>query len=68
MSGFDPFSELPEGFAMALSQKPEALDVFGQLQTIDQSYYLELARRARSHEEMRALVNSLSQRNGLGPM
>lgn len=62
MRDFDPFRELPEGFAMALAQKPEALDVFGQLETIDQSYYVELARRARSREEMRSIAESLAHR------
>jgi len=68
LRNLDPFQELPESLATALAQKTEALDMFGQLENIDQSYYVELARRARSHEEIRALVANLCQRNGLGPM
>lgn len=58
-SHFDPEGSLPEGFAMALSQDPAALDAFGRLPGQEKAHYVERAHQVSSKAEMRALVSEL---------
>lgn len=50
---------LPEGMAMALAQNIYAMQHFSALSEAEQQSVIERARTVNSHEEMRALVNSL---------
>lgn len=63
MSQFEPMSQLPEGFAMALAlaQDPAALDAFGRLPGQEKSHYLDRAHQVSSKAEMRALVAELGK-------
>lgn len=59
MIHYDPMSQLPEGFAMALAQDPAAMDAFGRLPGQEKAHYVERAHQARSKWEMRSLVSEL---------
>lgn len=61
MLQFEPMSQLPEGFAMALAQDPAALDAFGRLPGQEKSHYLDRAHQVSSKAEMRALVAELGK-------
>lgn len=62
MSDFDPFRELPEGFAMALAQDPAAMDAFGRLPHSEKAHYVDRSHQVSSREEMRALVSELDHK------
>lgn len=62
MSHFDSFTELPEGFAMALAQDPAALDAFGRLSPEEKAGYVSRSHQVGSRSEMRALVSELGAR------
>lgn len=49
----------PTGFAMALAQNPDAMDVFSGLTESQRRRVLDKSRRIRSREEMRSYVDSL---------
>ena len=59
MSEPESFQALPEGFAMALAQIPEALNTFGHMGPGERAKYVERAHQVSSREEMRALVSEL---------
>ena len=65
MTGFDPFAELPEGFAMALAQDPAALDAFGRLPKDEKAHYVTRSHQVSSRDEMRALVSELDHKRTL---
>lgn len=54
------FGALPVGFGMALAQRPGAMERFVQLSPAAQSDVLHRAQQAQSRNEMRALVESLT--------
>ena len=56
--------DLPQGFAMALAQNPNAMDAFSALSEEQRQQVLDKSRRIRSRAEMRSYVDSLV---GLGP-
>ena len=51
--------DLPIGFTMALAENEPALRHFASLNDGTRQQIIAQARRARSREEMRAIVNSL---------
>lgn len=57
----DPLSSLPEGFAMALAQDPNAMDAFGRLPNQEKAHYVERAHQVSSKTEMRSLVSELGK-------
>ena len=59
MSALDPKQLLPEGFAMALAQSPDALDAYGRLPGSEKAHYVERAHQVRSKAEMHALISEL---------
>ncbi len=61
MVHYDPMSQLPEGFAMALAQNPAALDAFGRLPGQEKAHYVDRAHQISSREEMRSLVSELGK-------
>ncbi|MCI9263874.1 MAG: YdeI/OmpD-associated family protein [Oscillospiraceae bacterium] len=61
MVHYDPMSQLPEGFTMALAQNPAALDAFGRLPGQEKTHYVDRAHQTSSREEMRSLVSELGK-------
>lgn len=59
MPYFDSISPLPEGFAMALAQDPNAMDAFGCLPGREKAHYVERAHHVNSKAEMISLVSEL---------
>ena len=53
-------NELPLGFAFALAQRPEAMQMFSNLPQTQKAEILEKAHHVSSKAEMQSLVNSLS--------
>ncbi|MCI2057245.1 MAG: hypothetical protein LKJ86_08890 [Oscillibacter sp.] len=53
--------ELPLGFGMALAQYPDAMKKFTALSETEQSEILQRVHAVSSKDEMRSLVNELSQ-------
>lgn len=53
--------ELPQGLAMALSQRPEAMERFAALPEAERRAVVNAAQAARSRQEMRACVERLMQ-------
>jgi len=51
--------ELPLGFAFALAQRPEAMQMFSNLSPSRKSEILQKAHNVSSKAEMQSLVNSL---------
>lgn len=64
MSDFDPFRDLPEGFAMALAQDPAAMSAFGALSAGERARYVDRAHHVHSRGEMRALVHGIGHPGG----
>lgn len=67
MTHFDPISQLPEGFAMAmaLARDPAALDAFGRLPGQKKAHYIDRAHHVSSKAEMRALISELGDTHTL---
>lgn len=53
--------QLPQGFSMALAQRPEAMERFAALPEAERQAVLDDARAAASRAEMRACVDRLMQ-------
>ena len=53
--------QLPQGFSMALSQRPEAMERFAALPEAERQAVVDQARGARTKQEMRACVDRLMQ-------
>ncbi len=53
--------QLPQGFSMALSQRPEAMERFAALPAAERQAVIDAARAAGSKAEMRACVDRLTQ-------
>ena len=53
--------QLPQGFSMALSQRPEAMERFAALPEAERQAVIAAARAASSKAEMRACVDRLMQ-------
>ncbi len=52
---------LPQGLAMALAQRPEAMERFAALPETERQAVVDAAQAARSKQEMRACVEQLMQ-------
>lgn len=53
--------QLPQGFSMALAQRPEAMERFTALPEAERQAVIEAARAAGSKVEMRSCVDRLMQ-------
>lgn len=51
--------QLPQGFSMALSQRPEAMERFAALSEAERRVVIDDARAASSKAEMRSCVDRL---------
>jgi len=51
--------QLPQGFSMALSQRPEAMERFAALPETERQAVIDAARAATSKAEMRSCVDQL---------
>lgn len=54
------FYKVPIGFGMALSMNPPALNKWSAMTEAQQQAILEKAHHAKSEQEMRQIVNSLT--------
>ena len=52
--------QLPQGFSMALSQRPEAMERFAALPAAERQAVIDAARAGGSKAEMRACVDRLT--------
>ena len=59
--------QLPQGFSMALSQRPEAMERFAALPAAERQAVIDAARAAGSKAEMRACSVLLCQPVHAGP-
>lgn len=57
--------ELPLGFGMALAQNEAAMRQFEALSDSEKQAVIQQTHSVRSKREMRQLVNSLCQQNGM---
>lgn len=51
--------QLPQGFSMALSQRPEAMERFAALPEAERQAVVAQARSARTKQEMQSCVDRL---------
>ena len=55
------FHKVPIGFGMALAMNPEALNAYSAMTKEQKRAVLDLARHARSEQEMQAIVNRIGK-------
>lgn len=55
--------DLPMGFSMALSRNAEAMQSFSAMSATERQAVLAQTHKVQSKQEMRALVQQLSQKN-----
>ncbi len=60
MVEFEPMRNLPQGFAMALSQNPVALSVFNNLPDTIQRHYITRAHTVGNKAQMWEIIQELA--------
>lgn len=52
---------MPIGFAMELAENPEAMNVFSGMDETRRAQALNMARNAKTREDMRGVVNAIAR-------